>query len=122
MEFATEKSKMFEGARPIIYTEQCPVFECYGSDLGLIAQQALFRKSPDWQYEKEWRLLWKEANQSRVFQPGTLSAVILGVRIRDADATQVKQWCQDIQPAPVIYRATLKDGVYGLDFIHEPLS
>jgi hypothetical protein len=121
VEFSTAKSRMFESVRPIVYTKKCPVFECFSRNLSLIAKRALFRKAPNWAYEREWRLLWKPANEARVFQPGTLSSVFLGARISDANATQVISWCKAIRPRPKVYRAELMVGTYGLSFVPEPL-
>ena len=121
LEFSTEKSPLFEGVRPIIYTKDCPVYECYSNDLSIIAQRALFRKATDWAYEKEWRLLWRQAKVSRVLTPGTLSAVILGARISETHAAQVKSWCVTLQPRPEIWRAALKYDSYALTFQSELL-
>lgn len=121
LEFSTANSQLFLAARPVVYTNDCPAFECFNHDHADIAQRALFRKAPGWEYEKEWRLLCRKAGETRVFEPETLSAVFIGARISEAHAAKVKSWCTMLQPKPDLFRATLTPGVYGLTFTSEPL-
>lgn len=117
LEFDTHAgSDILENARQVQYGHAYPVYECFNDDLSRLVEQALFRKSTDWEYEKEWRLIgMRKANQVVALSPGTLTGVILGARIpRDKEA-EVRHWLSKLNVRPQLLQARLKDGEYGLD-------
>lgn len=70
----------------------------------------IMRKSSDWAYEKEWRIVaQEEPNSYRAFAPRALSAVILGMRISDPDKTYVLGLMDERERRygvrPVLYQA-----------------
>lgn len=68
------------------------------------------RKSLDWAYEREWRLIEQgRANFLRAFKPSAMGAVILGLRMSEADKSYVLDLMDQRERAygvrPVIYQA-----------------
>ena len=116
LEFSTTTEPLFQHARSVEYSVHCPVFECFNSDPTQIVQRAIFRKSPHWKYEDEWRVIGtKLARSTFQFLPGTLSGVILGSRIDSQRAKELNELCALLDPAPTIYVARLRDQEYAID-------
>jgi hypothetical protein len=56
----------------------------------------ILRKSKDWEYEKEWRIVGlDEPNQIRTFHPQALSGVILGIRTTSEDRDYIGKLMQE---------------------------
>jgi hypothetical protein len=117
LEFDTAvETSIFNHAQSISYCRELPVFDCCDPDYTKIALKALFRKAPDWEYEKEWRVIGKrKASQTVSFPPRTLTGIILGAKICCNQKAQVLEWCKRINPRPSIYEARLKEDTYGID-------
>jgi hypothetical protein len=121
LEFATAVDPIFSDARPVEYSDTCPVYECFSQNRGEIAKRALFRKAEDWQYEKEWRIIGtRKAGTTRCFQLGTISGVIVGARIAETDLASIRKWREQLSPPPALFHAELKVGSYELEIIREP--
>jgi hypothetical protein len=97
-------------AHRVEYSDEYPVL----SDLLEPATQRnvlpMLRKSPDWTYEQEWRLVFQgKANFYQPVSPGAVGAVILGMRISDADRVYVLDLMDQRERRygfrPVVYQA-----------------
>lgn len=122
LEFNTVVGKsLFGHAQRVNYGYDLPVYEPYSVNHEMLAQKALFRKAPDWKYEKEWRVIGiQKANQTVVLPSGTLMGVIFGVRACGDQKAEVRKWCECLDPVPTIYEARLKEDAYGLDIVEVP--
>jgi len=80
----------------------------------------IMRKSKVWEYEAEWRIVALSApNTHRSFAPEAMGAVILGMRISDADKAYVLDLMDERQRLygiqPVVYAATAAQQRYRVD-------
>ncbi|MGN6320333.1 MAG: hypothetical protein ACTHNE_01285 [Dyella sp.] len=85
----------------------------------------MLRKSPDWAYEEEWRLVSQgRASFYQSFSPVAMGAVILGMCISDADRAYVpdlmdqRERRYDVRP--VIYQAERHPRRYRIRFKRLP--
>lgn len=78
-------------AHPVEYQDEFPVLRDLDRDPDdQRAMLPFLRKSTDWAYEKEWRIVAPDyPNTVRVFAPAALSAVILGMRMTDDDRAYI---------------------------------
>jgi hypothetical protein len=77
---------------PVNYSKHYPVlnFRDLVADLGGTCYQALYLKSPQWRYEKEWRLVSPNGGRLVPWNSFTLTEVIFGKRVRDSSQALVK--------------------------------
>lgn len=77
-------------AQPVEYSDIYPVLDDLlkpGESRNVLP---IMRKSSDWAYEEEWRIVaHDEPNSYRAFAPQAMGAVILGMRVRDHDRAYV---------------------------------
>lgn len=117
LEFATgidvfKRPHLFD----VTYGTELPTFRWLNPNHDQLARNVLGRKSPEWEYEEEWRIIYtRGAYTSRSFNPRALTGVILGARISEEDQAKVKTWGIRHDPPLVVYRAHLKEGQFGLD-------
>lgn len=97
-------------AHPVEYSDTYPII----SDMLEPAETRKFlpfmRKSSDWAYEEEWRIVaLDQPNTHRTFAPQAMGAVILGMRISDADKAYVLGLMDERQrrygARPTVYQA-----------------
>jgi hypothetical protein len=113
--FKIERDSQYN-TRKISYCNTLPVFECFNTELTEVAARAIFRKSPIWEYEKEWRIIkCRGANEKIDLPRRTLVGVILGSKISLEDRANVEELCRKVDPALKIYKSSLKEDVYGLE-------
>lgn len=76
----------------VTYSKTYPVLNVGDlvANLGGTCYQALYSKSPQWKYEKEWRLVSPTGNRAVSWNMFTLTEVIFGKRVRNSSIALVK--------------------------------
>ena len=99
------------------YQEKYPFINAYklSSDERLKCQ--LLTKSPEWQYEKEYRLIWfLGANNRLRIDDGIIRRVILGCRMTSADKDEIISILKTRKDRIYLYEAKERRDSFGLDF------
>ncbi|OQY01441.1 MAG: hypothetical protein B6I26_03690 [Desulfobacteraceae bacterium 4572_130] len=112
---ATSYTEFFGLADKVDYEKDYPVVNII-KDAGYnMAKKVLLTKSKDWKYEKEWRIINKDAPPgSYKFPSGFLKGVILGAKI-GKNKEKVLSWVKKSKHPIKVYQAKLKKYEYGLD-------
>lgn len=123
LEFEND-NPFFSRVRPVIYRRCLPkedlVKFLMSSSINPLPLY-LVTKAEDWAYEKEWRLAEPGTQPGqRKYPPESLMGVIFGCRTDDKNREQIKQWCRERDPRPILYKAKEKRSEFGLDII--PIS
>lgn len=77
----------------------------------------LKRKSRDWKYEREWRVIHNfESKKARLLRlsPGMLTGVILGCQMSTRDKALVGGWVKSLGGTVQLYEATKNTSTYGV--------
>jgi hypothetical protein len=123
LEFSTD-NPLFSRARAILYRRDLPhqnLVEFLNPGPIRMPPWYLVVKAEDWAYEKEWRLADPGPGPGpREYPPESLTGVILGCRMDEKNREQIKEWCKEREPRPVLYHAREKRREFGLDIV--PLS
>jgi hypothetical protein len=122
IEFQTGSS-FFARAQEVRYENERPQANLLGPWEALTehATRALLTKAKDWHYEDEWRIIDLDSGPGiQKCPPESISGVILGSRISSSDRQRIKEWCRNREPAPMLYKAIMKDREFGLDVIPIP--
>lgn len=78
-------------------------------------ESLLLTKSNDWRYEYEYRLIRPfGARSSLSYSPNALVAIILGARISKEDEQEVVAWARVHSAKPLVHRAELQLGKFGV--------
>jgi len=113
---ATSNTEFFGFAQQVHYQKDYPVLNIIRDSADEILRKALLTKADFWDYEKEWRITWKDiAPGAYKYPEGLLKGVIFGARIRMQDRDLVLSWIDKMAIKPALYQATLKSIEYGLD-------
>lgn len=112
-------------AHPIEYNENYPVLSDILEPAVTRGVLPMLRKSPDWSYEEEWRLVSEgQVNYLQVVAPSAISAVILGMRISDADRAYVlglmDQREKRYRVRPIVYQAERHPRRYRIQLKRHP--
>lgn len=119
LEFATN-TPLFSRVRPVIYTRDLPKQDLVEFLTVNVQQLPLYlvTKAKDWEYEKEWRLADPGPDPGPQEYPAeSLTGVILGCRMDVANREQIRKWCREREPRPILYEAKEKRNEFGLDII-----
>lgn len=74
-------------------------------------------KSTDWDYEKEWRLVfWDHVNEGLQIGHESIKEVILGCRISHDNRKAILDACRQYVPHAKVLQAIKKDRQFGLEF------
>ena len=82
---------------PVKYDRHYPIIDLGQMLLkkdGETFESMMKTKSVDWAYEKEWRLITEEGDQECPL-PGSISRVILGIKIEDPFKSNIETLCQE---------------------------
>jgi hypothetical protein len=92
----------------VIYQDEYPVLrDLDRDDILHRAMLPFLRKSTDWEYEKEWRIVTPDGSSTlRTFTPGALSGVVFGMRMSDDDRAYIRS-LMDQREARYGHRPTL---------------
>jgi hypothetical protein len=79
--------------------------------------KAYFTKSPDWQYEAEWRVADPIKGRGvRPFPPEAITRIFLGCRLKPEDRERVLQWVESGPTNPHLLQARASKKAFELDF------
>lgn len=77
----------------------------------------LLTKSPEWQYEKEYRLIWfTGANEKLRIDDGIIKRVILGCKMTQVDKDEIISILKTRKDKVYLYQAKKKEDAFGSDF------
>ena len=79
--------------------------------------RCLSTKSPEWEYEAEYRSMCMNYVGIVSYHPWTLSAVIAGCKMLDKDFEELVKTVNKLKFQPRLYRAKMKELKYGIDLI-----
>ena len=99
------------------YREKYPFINAYTSSKDERLKSQLLTKSPEWNYERECRLIWfKGANKRLKINDGIIRRVILGCRTSQLDKDEIISILKTRKDRIYLYQAKKKQDSFGLDF------
>lgn len=99
------------------YCEKYPFIDAYKMSPDERLRYQLLTKSPEWQYEKEYRLIWfKGANKKLTLDGGIIKRVILGCKITQIEKDEIISILKTRKDKLYLYQAMKKRDAFGLDF------
>ena len=100
------------------YEDSFPKVNVYTID---IDREMLFgthiTKSPEWAYEKEWRVIDVVDKEKRQLPTGCIACVILGLRTLKVLRKGIADLVRQHQPDAQVYEAKIRPGSYALDIV-----
>lgn len=103
---ASRYRPFFGRAQKVLYRTEMPVLNRIKKSNLENLEAALLTKAADWAYEREWRIIDHEQNAGvRQFPAEDLCGVILGYRISEENAAEVREAVRKIHPTVVVYKA-----------------
>jgi len=100
------------------YEDSFPKMNLYTMD---IDREMLFgpliTKSPEWAYEKEWRVIAGADKTKRELPTGCIACVILGSRTLKVLRKGIADLVRQHQPDAKLYQATIRPDSYALDIV-----
>ncbi len=110
--------EFFAHAQPVHYRRERPSVNPISQSKEEMLDNAIFTKSSDWAYEKEWRILdYRQGVGERQSPPASLKAIILGVALSESDRLLVQSWANASPTKPPVLRASLSSSEFS---IHVP--
>ncbi|HEX9658982.1 MAG TPA: DUF2971 domain-containing protein, partial [Rhodothermales bacterium] len=108
--------------RAVTYSPQYPVVDFVktapGDDaIGRGFIEGLFRKSPEWQYEEEWRIVkfGGRAAGAYKYPPEALTALILGCEMKPPEVDEILRLLDSEGSRPKVFQAKANPRNYQLD-------
>ncbi len=99
--------EFFAHAQPVRYQKDRPKVNPVVQSNDEMLDNAIFTKSSDWSYEKEWRILhYQQGVGERQSPVASLKAIILGVALSGTDRALVDTWVKKSPAKPLVLRAT----------------
>ena len=117
LEFKVTDGKLFGcDFFEVNYQEPYPNFSLYDDvDMAWVTRY-FATKSSDWDYEKEWRICYKESG-CQIFPHQELSGVILGAHLSKTNRKHIDDWLNRRKCNVRIYQAHEYEDRFGLDII-----
>lgn len=119
IQFAPYEDELFLIAKKVMYSKKFPILVV--PTPADSRQEYYLHKSPDWAYEKEWRVVLPLNNCSIALRPLAISAVILGTRAEPDTAEAVMMLLQEREslgkPPLKVYQAQLNDGSFDISIL-----
>jgi hypothetical protein len=75
----------------------------------------IITKSPDWEYEKEWRLIY-EPNSKLTFPDDIMTSIYFGVNCSETNIEKVRILIQNKRNKPKLFKAILKRYEFGIEY------
>jgi len=110
LEFSlSARSHFFQDAQPVVYRDEYPEMDLYDVVTNANLREAgvwMLTKSPQWEYEKEWRILdFTNGPGVRCFPGELLTGVILGCMMPNDERGKVLSWIDTRSNQVAIYQA-----------------
>ncbi len=105
-------------AHQVEYQDEYPVMRNFERpDTGHNTMLPFLRKSTDWAYEEEWRIVApEEPNRHRAFDAKGLTGVIFGLRTTNTDKAYVRELMEERQQRyglkPKLFQAVAAERAY----------
>jgi hypothetical protein len=100
----------FAQAQPVRYQRTRPSVNPVVHTTDEMLHNAIFTKSEEWAYEKEWRILhYQQGKGERQAPTSSLKAIILGINVSGSDRQLVQAWANASAAKPRVFRAFLSD-------------
>lgn len=125
--FEPKSDPLFLGkAQPMSYQDEFPVGNYYSSSEEELVNAVCLTKSKEWSYESEWRYVeipdpfndgHGESRRTRSFEARALARIVLGARISEQNETTVREWMNNRDVPPSLFRAVIRKDEYGLDLV-----
>lgn len=123
-----ETDSPLQAAKQVIYTSSVPSFEFIDiirNDMEIrrkIIDAFTLTKSKQWEYEKEWRVLWRLSDHAKKydiipFAEKEVGAVYLGCRMTEADKAEIMGIVSQKYPWASVYQAGIERGEFSLKFV-----
>lgn len=105
----------FFNAQPVRYQRERPRVNPIFQSNEEMLENAIFTKSSEWAYEKEWRILhYQQGKGERQSPPVCLKAIILGVAMSGDDRRLVESWARTSPAKPAVLRARLSPSEFSV--------
>jgi hypothetical protein len=102
---------------PVKYSDNFPQIVPTANSLHELTIGALALKSREWNYEKEWRLIWsKHSNFPLSFLPGVVTAIYLGCNLSPNDRLEIVSRSKDSFPNTPVFQAVIPVDRFALEF------
>jgi len=99
------------------YKEDYPIINVYKTDEHEKITMLFWRKSIEWKYENEHRIIWYDgANKTLLIDSGIISVVILGCRIKQENKDRIISVIKSRPVAIPIFQAKIKKNSFCLEF------
>jgi len=123
-EFMVKDDDFFDVLRPVIYptvfptinpSEMCPYKPISKERLWMVLEVQFLSKSPDWSYEKEWRILKADAESATYsFSEDALTAIIFGCKTTKEDKELIRAINQSRKTPAVLKEAYIIDKSFSI--------
>lgn len=122
VQFAPYADSLFLVAKPVIYEDQFPTVNIPSNPTNL--DEHYLRKSTDWKYEQEWRVVLPVNECAIQLQPATVSGVIFGAMVKPQAIQTVLSLLAERQklghPPLRIYQAQLSATSHAIKIAESP--
>ncbi len=110
----------FSSAKIVTYVQQIPVVSVmpllYPEMDSTLIETLYCTKSNDWKYEKEWRILHKEAGTLFRYPPEALTGVYFGPKASQASIDVVALITKSINPKMQLWQGKLSNSSFAVEF------
>ena len=104
---ASDETPFFGAAQPVSYRSDYPRVDFFKTPPAEQVDPIFLTKSPDWCYEREWRIIDHTRDRGlRDYPEELMTGVIFGMRMSDKDKLSVVFWLQSRKRMPKLYQAT----------------
>jgi hypothetical protein len=101
----------------VSYREKYPFINAYEMSKNERLKGQVLTKSPEWRYEREYRLIWfRGGNKKLNIDDGIIKRVILGCKMTQVGKDEIISILKTRKDRVYLYQAKQKQGSFGLDF------
>ena len=104
---ASDETPFFGAAQPVSYRSDYPRVDFFKAPPAEQVDPIFLTKSPDWCYEREWRIIDHTRDRGlRDYPEELMTGVIFGMQMSDKDKQSVVSWLQSRKQMPKLYQET----------------
>jgi hypothetical protein len=104
-------------AQEVKYTNEYPVIDFSTCSKEEILDNGLLTKSIDWEYEREYRVIFPAEMTKLKIPEESLTGVIFGLKTSAEHKGLVLKWIETRKKKPTLYEARMKQRQFGIDFV-----